>query len=328
MNLTKISQRLFAVFLAAGSLVCSGHARADDGSAGGAAPYLRDGVGARGLGMGNAQAAASSDATSAYWNPAALIRLDGSCLASQTAVLGDDRRWDFVNFAQRGTGESKTQYAYGISWINFSAGHDLEARTSNRPDPDSIFGDEENTIFLSAAAEAEGSQTSLGANVKFLNHSLGDDSATGFGMDFALWHDYGMFKGGLMCQDLYSTLNWASSGHVDRLPTLWRLGVEAEVLPGVLRASADGTMEYSHEGVDIAQWAYHVGLEYQPREWVAVRVGLDYNRLTAGLGFKLNLGSWGWARLDYALAGEQLPGAGLTHLFSLILDMPAGKGPG
>jgi hypothetical protein len=86
-------------------------------------------------------------------------------------------------------------------------------------------------------------------------------------------------------------------------------------------------MEYSPvNGADI--WGYHLGAEYLPWKWLALRAGVDRGRLTGGFGLLFNLDEWGRVRLDYALAGEQLPGAGITHLFSLNLDFPKTAGAG
>ncbi|MBN1596252.1 hypothetical protein JW933_10030, partial [candidate division FCPU426 bacterium] len=61
--------------------VTPGHA------AGQAAAYLREGVGARALGMGNAGTAVSRDASAVYWNPAMLPMMElPTSLVSQTAV--------------------------------------------------------------------------------------------------------------------------------------------------------------------------------------------------------------------------------------------------
>jgi hypothetical protein len=292
---------------------------AEEGTAGGAAPYLREGIGARALGMGNAQAAAVTDATASYWNPAALLRNEGTLVGSQTAILGDNRSWNFLDFCQAMPESAPVRLAYGISWINFSAGDDLESRAINRPDPDGTFGDAENT-FMGTLAAALSPSFYVGTNLKILTQTLDNDSAYGFGWDLSCWQDLGPVVWGLTWQDAYSYLDWGGR-YDDRVPALCRLGAAWDVMPKTLVVTADGSLEYAPvTGSEI--WGYHLGAEYLPWEWLALRAGVDRGRLTGGLGFQFHLGSWGLAHLDYALAGEELPGAGLTHLFSLVLDIP------
>jgi hypothetical protein len=289
-----------------------------EGKAGQAAPYLREGVGARALGLGNAQAAAVADATAAYWNPAALVRMDGIGIGSQTSVLGENRSWNFLNYCQTGTRADGGRYAYGLSWVNFSAGGDVERRSSNRPDFEGTFADYENTFMASAASQVNDS-FSLGTNVKMLTHNLDNDSGYGLGLDLAAWQTLGTIAWGVTWQDVYSYLDWGGR-RTERLPALWRLGAAWENPELGLLITADGSMEYSSTlGAQLP--GYHAGAEYKPWEWLAVRIGVEQGRPAGGLGFGFNLGQWGKVRVDYAITGEQLPGAGLTHMFSLILDI-------
>ncbi len=316
-------QRVLAVVC---SLALPGAAAAATGTSGGASPYLRDGIGARALGMGNAYTAAVTDATAAYWNPAALAALAGSGLSAQTAVLGEERALNFLNYVQTGRwGTGPRQFALGLSWIHFSAGENIEARTYNRPEPDYLFGASDNAYILSAASQVS-EDIAVGCNFKILNQNLDADSALGSGWDLAVWHRIDAIRWGLVLQDLYSVLSWPD-GHVDRLPTCTRGGVEWRVLPERLRVAAEGGIEFSHAGAGVAQVSYRLGAEYQPWEVLTLRAGLDQARFTAGAGVVMIRQPLFQARLDYALAGERLPGSGLTHLFSLILDFPPRRLP-
>ncbi|NTV53803.1 MAG: hypothetical protein HGA76_12490, partial [Candidatus Firestonebacteria bacterium] len=181
------------------------------------------------------------------------------------------------------------------------------------------FSDAENT-FVGTLAAALGSSFFVGTNLKVLTQTLNNDSAYGFGWDLSAWQKLGPAAWGFTWQDAYSYLDW-SGRYADRLPGLCRLGAEWNIIEKIFLVSADGSLEYAP--VDGAQtWGYHLGAEYLPWKWLALRTGVDRGRLSGGFGFQFQLGSWGRARLDYALAGEQLPGAGLTHLFSLVLDIP------
>ncbi|MEW6517752.1 MAG: hypothetical protein AB1439_12715 [candidate division FCPU426 bacterium] len=286
---------------------------------GGAAPYLRAGAGARGVGMGGAQTAAADDASAAYWNPGKLPFLAGDRVLAQTSVLGWERAWNFLGFTHADVNATGGSYAYAGTWINFSAGSDLEAREENRPLPDHMFSDSENALLLSLASGL-GPGLGVGSNLKLLLQSLDGTSASGFGLDLAVWHQLDPdWSWGLMLQDVYSSLNWPG-GYQDRVPWLIRAGVMYQLGDTGLRASCDADAEYLHAPAAVRNYRYHAGVEYQALPALAVRTGLDNGRWTAGASGNFRLGERVTLQLDYALATERMPGEGLNHVFSLAVS--------
>lgn len=285
---------------------------------GGAAPYLRAGAGARGVGMGNAQTAAVEDASAAYWNPAKLPFLPGDQMVAQTSVIGWERAWNFMSYNHAGVNAAGGQYAYAAAWINFSAGSDLEAREENRPLPDHRFSDAENTLQLSLAS-AVSPGLGVGSNLKLLLHALDGVSASGFGLDLAVWHQpLDGLSWGLALQDVYSSLNWPG-GHQDRIPWVTRAGVEYRPAGMGLRLSCDGGAEYHHAPAAVRNYQYHLGAEYQVWPAVDVRTGLDNGRWTLGASGRFKVSARLTLRLDYALAAERFPQEGWNHVFSLAV---------
>jgi len=290
-------------------------------SGGGAAAYLREGLGSRALGMGNAGTASVDDASSAYWNPAGLLAMRGAGLASQTSVLGLERSWNFLNFGQNVGGH----FGWGISWISFSAGSDLEYRTENRPEPERVFSASENTLFFSGALPLSQGMF-LGANVKILTHQLDDSYATGVGADLGLWHAIAPeLQWGLMLQDLYGNLPW-SDAYSERLPASVRLGVCSRWFENrSLVLTADLGTEYDQAAKTVQNWKLRAGAEYCLPGNLFARAGVDNGRWTAGAGWQFPVSLITDFRIDYALAAEKLPGSGLSHLFSLVVDIGSNK---
>jgi hypothetical protein len=309
---------IFGAALAAGYPVSQ--LWADDGNAGGAAVYLREGLGARALGMGNAATAQSQDSTGAYWNPAGLTQLKGPSGSFQTSILGMGRSWNFFNYAQSFDLGDSARMAAAFSWIGFSAGADIEGRVDNRPDPDRTFSDGENALVFSGAFGL-GNNWSVGTNIKVLMHQLDTSNASGPGLDLAFWQaPSDQIQWGLVVQDLYSVLNWSDT-YNDRVPTMVRLGGSMTFLEKALTVSADADLLYSQTNALNNQFSLHGGAEYKFWESLAIRAGWDQDRWTAGAGCDILFGGAVELLLDYAAAGERLPGAGLTHLISMAFNV-------
>lgn len=266
--------------------------------------------------MGNAQTAAVEDASATYWNPAKLPFLAGDRFLAQTSLLGWERAWNFASFNHAALNPSGGQYAYAVTWINFSAGSDLEAREENRPLPDHLFSDAENTIQLSLASGL-GAGLGAGSNLKLLLQTLDGESASGFGLDLAVWHQpLEEFSWGLVLQDVYSSINWPG-GYQDRVPWMTRVGAEYRPANTGLRLACDAGAEYHHAPAAIRDYQYHLGAEYQALPALAVRTGLDSGRWTVGASGEFQAAEKLRLRLDYALAAERIPQAGWEHVFSL-----------
>jgi len=120
---------LLAALQGAALPVCAG-----DELAGQPGAFLRMGVGARALGMGSAYVAFADDATSVYWNPAAIARKPCIQMGAMFSRLPLDQRHNFLSVA--GPGRFA---AWGISWIGFGV-TGIEARSSNTLAPDYSVG--------------------------------------------------------------------------------------------------------------------------------------------------------------------------------------------
>ncbi len=159
---------------------CEPAAAADfDASAKGTttADFLRMGAGARGAAMGEAFSATVDDATSLYWNPAALTRISSRSAAFMHATHLESSFFDYLAYGAK-LGRSS---AWGVSAQYFSAGSIPETDISGS----SLGQFSPHDLAVSAGYAREAAGFSLGASGKFLRSTvLG--SAQAFAVDFGI----------------------------------------------------------------------------------------------------------------------------------------------
>lgn len=135
-----------------------------------AAKFLRLGVGARAIGLGEAYTALADEASAVYWNPAALTRIEKrSATFMHTAYLGSSY-FDFAAYGQR-VGERS---GFGIGLQRFTAGEIAETDQSGT-DVGS-FNPTDLAVTLGAAHVLDG--FSLGGNVKYVQSEIIDTART------------------------------------------------------------------------------------------------------------------------------------------------------
>lgn len=199
-------------------LLVSGMALVQEGLAQTLAPkysneFLAIGVGAKALGMGNAQVAHVNDVTSGYWNPAGLLQVetDYSLSLMHAEYFAGIAKYDYAGFATRIDSLS----VLGISAIRFGV--------DDIPDTRYLFDangtiNYDNIRFFSAADYAfllsYARQTSfipglqLGGSAKVVHRSVGKfANAWGFGLDAGAQYKTGKWAFGLMLRDITTTFN-------------------------------------------------------------------------------------------------------------------------
>ena len=243
------------------------------------AAYLELGVGGMQDAMGGAAVADRNDVACGFWNPAGLTGLRGLQVEDQYTLLALNQQLNYLAFAN----SLRDKFFYGVSWIYYSAGNDIEARTGPSLNPDSIFSDTEMT-FIGSIAFRFDPRWAFGLNVKVLNQSIGSySSAVGFGEDLGL--QYRMSRDmtlGFVIQDVYSSLTFNSSTSSSSndpqqiIPTTLKAGITDHEEQWNLKGSAD--LDWSQDlGLEP-----HLGLEWRPLTAIALRGGVWAENLTAG----------------------------------------------
>lgn len=259
-----------------------------------AAAYIRMGIGARILAMGEAGTATANDVTAAYWNPAGLTGLKDVEFAAMYAMnMGYDRSYQNAAFAKR--------FEFGVlalNWVNAGVG-DIDGYDA-LGNPTGSFDDAEHNIALSYANKYR--RFSYGVSPKFFISSIDGESETGFGLDLGAKYDLNQYmEAGLMLRDVYGSLA------EDRIPYQVQAGVTAYPFLGVTLA-ADLHYEEAEDPYIIFGAEYWTTIGRDPEAdsklsvinvserstWADIfshfqtglRVGFNQNRFSAGAGIK------------------------------------------
>src|SRR5277367_2440442 len=101
-------------------LLLAGSAQMARAQANTSAAFLKIGVGARPIGMGNAFTGVADDINALAWNPAGLSQLTSREMGAMDAEMFADTRYDFVGYAQpliSGEGENYGTLGLGVQYL-------------------------------------------------------------------------------------------------------------------------------------------------------------------------------------------------------------------
>jgi len=295
-----------------------------------AGEFLNVGAGARALGMGGAFVAVADDATTTYWSPGGLPSLKSRelsfmyCQQFQSLV-----KTNFISYVH-----PQTKWgAFGISWlrlgvedipktgyidINQNNMQDFDDKNENGvKDPGELyiehpiqvgsFDDIEDGIFLTYGKKLS-EIFSVGLNIKYIKQSLSSNTSTGIGFDIgALYEIFEGFRLGVNLQDVTKTkLKWDSvTKHEDIIPFSVKFGVAyikpIQPLKSLLTLSWSLDTKYNTE--------MHYGVEWWLLNTLALRIGMNVDELSAGVGLKISA-----FQVDYAFIGHD--DLGNTHRIS------------
>lgn len=284
--------------------------------------FLEIGVGARALGMGGAFCGIADDGHAFYWNPAGtslMIRprisaMYGPQFGSLANPLGN---FHFIGYVQ----PLKGDVVLGFNWIRLAVEDipvysELEGGSymdrlrdrSLRPtgDPEGTFNDSEDAYFFTFSKRNSiladlgwlyhkvRIELPMGVNLKWIRQSIGDQSASGLGIDFGMMarlhlndlflsDRVGWIAFGLQIQDVTRTsMRWSTRRQESTERNVkWGIAYECP-LPmkdNLVRVALDRD---SQDG-----GASHLGFEYLGFKRFSLRVGSDDGRFTCGAGIRI-----------------------------------------
>jgi hypothetical protein len=262
-----------------------------------------------------------------FWNPAGLSGLRGLQVEDQYTLLAYGQELNYLGVAN----SFRDHFAYGLSFLYYTAGGDLEARQGPSIDPDSLFGDLEMTLIASVAFPID-RRWSSGLSAKLFLQSLGSyTSGLGFGSDVGIQYRWSPSTTlGFVVQDIYSSLTYNSSmsstsvAPEQLIPPTLRVGVAHHQED--LKLKANGDLEWSSD----LGLRPRVGVEWRAAGSLALRGGAWAGNLTggasggslavhftAGVGLLLRMNG-DLLEFDYSMLEDRLSPGAILHQASIV----------
>lgn len=285
-----------------------------EGNGGYAGAFLRIGLDARSVAMGNAQVATADHGFGFYYNPAALPFLKNFSANFSYSFLSLDRRFSYIGLAA----PLKPQAGMSLGWIYSGVG-DIQGYDSRGMESDKISHGL-HAIYFSFGIFIIPQKLAIGLNAKYLRESLSDPgfdySGTGFGGDLGIFcKPLADLALGYQVKDLNAKLKSNTNKIFERgldrdneFPISQRLGFFYQTPIRWARVAYD--FEWSTAG----QEKNHIGVEFTI-PGVAARFGYDNDHVTFGAGLHIDRYLKLKATLDYAFVAS-IVDEGASHLFS------------
>ncbi len=270
--------------------------------------FLKLGIGARAIGMGEAYTALSTDASGIYYNPA------GISFGEDNEVTLMHKQWVFgttTDFLGSTIHDHDVTFGFGFNSTNVD---DIEIRQEPGPSQ-GTFGLHDLAISATASWRIDTS-LSIGATGKFLYEKIYVDESDGAAFDFGARYQYNK--------------NFAFAVAISNIGSVSTLLHEATTLPSGFRCGAlfqnavadnfalslsgDLLKVFDDNGIRI-----HLGGELNYNSFLAFRAGyqLGYEAKGVSAGFGIR---YGLIQLDYAYV-PFLDQLGDTHTFGLTFNL-------
>ena len=265
--------------------------------------------GARAQALGQAGVALSQGVFAPFWNPAAL----------ELAKIGDHTGVQVGSHYAKLYGEvDRFTLAAGIPWNNFSFDLNYVSESvgdipltsedaDGRPVLEGSFSDTKTVLAGTVSSTVINDNFRVGGTVKMVKHALYLQSVSSFGFDLGATYQFTdqITLGAAVRNLLQPKLKWAS-GYTDTFARRLDAGGAYNFAIAEKPVTVAAQIGYEQgSGTD-----YGLGVEFSLVNWLPIRLGLDKQSLTGGLGL-----TFGQFVLDYAYRGNSDLGA--SHQVSL-----------
>jgi len=270
----KLKRRgLYSFVIAVSVILSAGLAYGDAGIE--EAAFLKIDAASRPVAMGGAFVGVANDVNSVFWNPAGLTQME------KRELTGMYNRWlAGINCASGAYAQPVGKVAAvgaSVQWL----GSEIEKRTKDSAEPDSIFNVYSLAVGLSGSFAIIPKVFSLGGTVKFINQDFDVADSNGWAADLGGLVRMGNLSLGTSVQNFVSGMNNDAD-----VPRIIRAGASYQLSKDAIIAG-----EYTIPGT--GDPSFHVGLEKWFRNIFAARVGYCFGSgdnprkcLSAGFGLK------------------------------------------
>jgi hypothetical protein len=254
------------------------------------AQFLKIGVGARGVAMGEAFVAVADDATGTYWNPAGIAAVQGSQFSLNHSTWPAGLSHEFASYV------FSYKFIPGVLGVSATVLQmDPMAETTEYRQEGTGYQFDAGSMALGLTyARMLTDRFSFGATVKWIHEGLADYSGETFAFDLGTLYNIGFrdIRIGMCFQNMGSGYTFRDGGKESPMPITFKVGASMPLLNSTdqkLLAAA----EFNHppdgdERLNIG--GEYVYQRFAPRFEIALRGGYRLNRdeegLTAGFGVK------------------------------------------
>jgi len=302
--------------------LCSSAAAGDFSKVGSAgAQFLKIGMGARYIGLGEASTAITNDAYSMYWNPAGLSHMEMTEFAFTNVNWIEDVSLNYVSL----TTPMSFGGALGISMTVLSVG-DMERTTVYEPEGTGEMFDASSYSVSVGYGRSMTDRFSIGISFKYVSERIDESNSSGFAFDMGTQFNTGLddLRMGMAITNLGPGMEFSGSNldfnyereqdNTNYDPVNAQLGTEDYDLPLNFKFGLAYDIMANHSSVwTIAAEAKHpndndqqlsLGTEYSWNEMVALRAGYKFEYeeegLTLGGGVNLQPTTGSNLVIDYA----------------------------